>query len=86
MSPFLYFLIGLSIGIIIWYKHKIVSNSEKDKLKDQKVRLQQEKEIIVDFMHNLAVAIGQGVERKRSLSKNCPYCRYDNWCSECMRL
>ena len=33
-------------------------------MSDDKVRLQQEKEIVVDFMHNLAVAIGEGIAKK----------------------
>jgi sigma-B regulation protein RsbU (phosphoserine phosphatase) len=33
-------------------------------LKDKNARLEQEKKIVVEFMHNLAVAIGEGVPRK----------------------
>jgi len=60
----LYFLAGLFLGILAWNYTRKKAKSETSKLNDQKIRLQQEKEIIVDFMHNLAVAIGEGVVRK----------------------
>ncbi len=64
MNSLLYFLAGLFLGILVWNYARKRAKAETNKLKDQKVRLQQEKEIIVDFMHNLAVAIGEGVVRK----------------------
>ena len=64
MNPFLYFLAGLLLGIFVWNYTRKKAKAEKSLLIDQKVRLQQEKEIVVNFMHNLAVAIGEGVERK----------------------
>ena len=60
MSPIVYFISGIIIGILGWNYTRKKSRVEIDTLKDQKIRLQQEKEIIVDFMHNLAVAIGEG--------------------------
>ena len=64
MNSLLYFLAGLFLGILAWNYTRKKAKSETSKLNDQKIRLQQEKEIIVDFMHNLAVAIGEGVVRK----------------------
>ena len=63
MSPIVYFISGIIIGILGWSHTRKKSRIEIDTLKDQKIRLQQEKEIIVDFMHNLAVAIGEGVDK-----------------------
>ncbi len=64
MNPLIYFFAGLVLGLFAWNLSRKKSNTEKSKLKDQKILLQQEKEIVVNFMHNLAVAIGEGVERK----------------------
>ena len=63
MSPIVYFISGIIIGILGWNYTRKKSRFEIDTLKDQKIRLQQEKEIIVDFMHNLAVAIWEGVDK-----------------------
>lgn len=63
MSPIVYFISGIIIGILGWNYTRKKSRVEIDTLTDQKIRLQQEKEIIVDFMHNLAVAIGEGVDK-----------------------
>ena len=64
MSSFLYFLIGLTIGLFFWNYTRRKAKKDKNLLSDQKIKLQQEKEIVVNFMHNLAVAIGEGVQRK----------------------
>lgn len=60
----IFFVLGFGAGIFLLI---LFSKKEKKKfnaLKDEKVRLEQEKEIVVEFMHNLAVAIGDGVARK----------------------
>ena len=64
MSSAIYLLTGLLVGIflLIYSSHK--AKKEVTLLKDQKIKLQQEKEIVVNFMHNLALAIGEGVGRK----------------------
>ena len=64
MNSLLYFLAGLILGLLAWNYSRKKAKIETTKLSDQKIRLQQEKEIVVDFMHNLAVAIGEGVVRK----------------------
>ena len=64
VSSFFYFLIGLTIGLFFWNYTRRKAKKDKNLLSDQKIKLQQEKEIVVNFMHNLAVAIGEGVQRK----------------------
>jgi len=64
MNSLLYFLAGLILGLLAWNYSRKKAKIETTELSDQKIRLQQEKEIVVDFMHNLAVAIGEGVVRK----------------------
>lgn len=61
----LYFLLAgvitAALGCLYLLK---VSKRKISALHDEKIRLQKEKKIIVEFMHNLAVAIGEGVARK----------------------
>ena len=64
MNSLLYFLAGLILGLLAWHYSTKKAKIETNELSDQKIRLQQEKEIVVDFMHNFAVAIGEGVVRQ----------------------
>jgi len=64
MNSLLLFLSGLVIGLVLLSYSRRKAKAENNLLHDQKVKLQQEKEIVVNFMHNLAVAIGEGVNRK----------------------
>ncbi len=61
-----FFWIGLGIASasFFWFFKLAKLNSKSQKLTNAKARLEQEKEIVVDFMHNLAVAIGEGVAKK----------------------
>ena len=64
MHSFLWFFGGGIIGIILFiFARKKWTKLHKDLL-EQNNQLAQEKKIAVDFMHNLAEAIGEGVERK----------------------
>ena len=64
MSPFILFFSGLIIGISFYFFQRRESRKLTVSLKDKNARLEQEKKIVVEFMHNLAVAIGEGVPRK----------------------
>ena len=64
INHFLFFIAGATIGLLAWFYHRKASQTKLAALRDEEVRLQKEKQIIVDFMHNLAVAIGEGVARK----------------------
>ena len=64
MNPVILFCSGLLIGIGLYYFHRRESRKFAASLKDKNTRLEQEKKIVVEFMHNLAVAIGEGVPRK----------------------
>ena len=60
----LYFCLGLLLGLVFLV---LVIKKERKSLSllhDKNLRLEQEKEIAVEFMHNLAVAIGEGVAKK----------------------
>jgi sigma-B regulation protein RsbU (phosphoserine phosphatase) len=52
------------IGISFYFFQRRESRKFAASLKDKNARLEQEKKIVVEFMHNLAVAIGEGVPRK----------------------
>jgi phosphoserine phosphatase RsbU/P len=64
MNPFLFLLAGATVGILSCLYFAKITKKKLSVLRDEKIRLQKEKEIIVEFMHNLAVAIGEGVARK----------------------
>ncbi|NBQ03445.1 MAG: hypothetical protein EBU27_09620, partial [Opitutae bacterium] len=64
MNPFILFFSGLLIGASLYFFHRRESRKFAALLKDKNARLEQEKKIVVEFMHNLAVAIGEGVPRK----------------------
>ena len=64
MSPLILFFSGLIIGISFYFFQRRESRKFTASLKDKNARLEQEKKIVVEFMHNLAVAIGEGVPRK----------------------
>jgi phosphoserine phosphatase RsbU/P len=56
--------LGIVVASLLWlYQHKKYRKTCND-LTDRIVRLEQEKEIVVNFMHNLAVAIGEGIAKK----------------------
>ena len=60
----LWFLVGFSAGISIWLVARVKWRKKSREISDQKTRLAKEKKIAVEFMHNLAEAIGEGVDRK----------------------
>ena len=64
MNPYLLFSIGLFVGLVFYFYNKKQSKKTTTHLKNRNARLEQEKKIVVDFMHNLAVAIGEGVPKK----------------------
>lgn len=64
MYPLIWFFGGLMIGLCFWVIGRRRWQISRKKLLQQKNQLSQEKKIAVEFMHNLAEAIGEGVERK----------------------
>lgn len=64
MNPLLLFFCGLFIGLTIYFFFRQQVRKTTNNLKNRNARLEQEKKIVVDFMHNLAVAIGEGVPKK----------------------
>lgn len=64
MLSIFWFLIGLVFGVGPWVLARRKWNKIRKDLFEQKNQLAQEKKMAVEFMHNLAEAIGEGVERK----------------------
>jgi len=64
VNPLLLFFCGLFIGLTIYFFFRQQVRKTTNNLKNRNARLEQEKKIVVDFMHNLAVAIGEGVPKK----------------------
>ena len=59
MNALLFLLAGATVGILGCLYLGQINKRKLSALRDEKTRLQKEKEIIVEFMHNLAVAIGE---------------------------
>ena len=80
-----YFCLGLLLGLVFLV---LVIKKERKSLSllhDKNLRLEQEKEIAVEFMHNLAVAIGEGVAKK-DLYQRSSYGSTNDRCNEFLRV
>jgi sigma-B regulation protein RsbU (phosphoserine phosphatase) len=64
MLSIFWFLGGLAFGLAVWLMFRRNWIKTNKRLSEQKNQLAQEKKMAVEFMHNLAEAIGEGVERK----------------------
>jgi len=64
MSPIFWLFSGLILGLCTWVFSRRRWKNDQKRLIQQKNQLSQEKKIAIEFMHNLAEAIGEGVERK----------------------
>ena len=60
----LWFFLGLVVGAAVIWIFFLSVRREIVHLDEGKQQLQQEKQIVVEFMHNLVEAIGEGAERK----------------------
>jgi sigma-B regulation protein RsbU (phosphoserine phosphatase) len=59
-----YFFVGTILGaLLVWVLYLSVKR-ELVHLDEEKLHLQQEKQIVVEFMHNLVEAIGEGINRQ----------------------
>lgn len=58
------FLIGLLLGVAIGWSYYYTRKREVARLAEEKQMLQQEKQIVLDFMHNMVEAIGEGMNRQ----------------------
>lgn len=56
-----YFLTGLALGAILVWLIYFSARREIVRIEEEKQLLQQEKHIVIEFMHNLVEAIGEGV-------------------------
>ena len=63
MQVIICFITGTLIGLSFWLISRRIWQKERKKLHSQNNQLAQEKRIAVDFMHNLAEAIGEGVDK-----------------------
>ncbi len=59
-----YFLAGAALGAFLVWLLYLSARRECVRLDEERQHLQQEKQIVVEFMHNLVEAIGEGVGRQ----------------------
>ena len=64
MQIVFWFLAGVTSGLGLWFLMRRKWKISLKELSNQKNQLAQEKKLAVEFMHNLAEAVGEGVERK----------------------
>ncbi len=60
----LFFLIGLAVGALAVFWVGVRARERADRLEEEKLLLTQEKQIVVDFMHHMVRALGEGVSRE----------------------
>lgn len=58
-----YFVAGILIGSLVGYLLYLSIRRRMVRIDEEKQMLQQERQIVVEFMHNLVEAIGEGVDR-----------------------
>lgn len=61
----LYFIVGVSLGALLVWILYFSARREIVRIEEQKQLLQQEKHVVIEFMHNLVEAIGSGIEREK---------------------
>ena len=60
----LFFLMGAAAGALAVYWLGMKARARADRLEEEKLRLAQEKQIVVDFMHHMVQALGEGLSRE----------------------
>ncbi len=63
------FLLGLVLGILVGGIFYLSSRREITRLDEQRQLLHQEQQIVLEFMHNMVEAIGEGVDRTELLKR-----------------
>jgi sigma-B regulation protein RsbU (phosphoserine phosphatase) len=59
----LFFLMGAAAGALVVFGLSMRAQARADRLETEKYQLTQEKQIVVDFMHHMVQALGEGVTR-----------------------
>ncbi|MDD2762541.1 MAG: SpoIIE family protein phosphatase [Opitutaceae bacterium] len=60
----LFFLMGAAAGALIVHWTAMKARARADRLEEEKLRLAEEKQIVVDFMHHMVQALGEGLTRE----------------------
>jgi phosphoserine phosphatase RsbU/P len=58
-----WFLMGAAVGALVVFALAMRARARADRLESEKFQLTQEKQIVVDFMHHMVQALGEGVTR-----------------------
>jgi len=63
-SIMLFFLMGAAAGALIVFWSAMKARARADRLAEEKLRLAEEKQLVVDFMHHMVQALGEGLTRE----------------------
>ena len=59
----LFFLLGAATGALALFWLGAKARAQADRLEEEKLVLAQEKQLVVDFMHHMVQALGEGLSR-----------------------
>jgi sigma-B regulation protein RsbU (phosphoserine phosphatase) len=60
----LFFLLGAALGALALFWVGVKARARADRLEEEKLVLAQEKQLVVDFMHHMVQALGEGLSRE----------------------
>ena len=66
---FLFLFIGVLLGILGLLLPLYKARRMTDRLEEEKQQLMQERQLVVDFMHHMAEALGEGLTREALLQR-----------------
>ena len=60
----LFFLLGAASGALALFWLGVEARARADRIEEEKMVLAQEKQLVVDFMHHMVQALGEGLSRE----------------------
>ena len=61
----LFFLMGSAVGALVVFWLGAKARARADRLEEENLQLAQQKQIVIDFMHHMVEALGEGLTREQ---------------------
>jgi phosphoserine phosphatase RsbU/P len=61
----LFFLMGVGVGVLAMFWLGVQARARADRLEEQKLQVIQQKQIVIEFMHQMVLALGEGLSREQ---------------------